>query len=91
MAISSVPGPREEMYFNGAHLDEIYPVSSIYDGMGLNVTVCNYADRVGVGFVTEAILMRNIAELIPLTEQAFKDLEAAFGVKPARKSRPKKI
>lgn len=90
MAISSVPGPREEMYFNGAHLEEIYPVSSIYDGMGLNVTVCSYADRVGVGYVTEAILVRNIGELVPLTEQAFKELEAAFGVRPTRKGRAKK-
>ena len=80
MALSSVPGPREEMYFNGSHLDEIYPVSSIYDGMGLNVTVCSYADRVGVGYVSDALLIRNIAELIPLTEQAFTELEAALGL-----------
>ena len=80
MAISSVPGPKEEMYFNGSHLDEIYPVSSIYDGMGLNVTTCSYADRVGVGFVTDATLMRTIGELVPLTEQAFTELEAAVGV-----------
>lgn len=83
MAISSVPGPHEEMYFNGAHLDEIYPVSSIYDGMGFNVTVCTYVDRVGVGYVTEAILMRNIAELVPLTEQAFAELEVALGIRSA--------
>lgn len=81
MAISSVPGPHEEMYFNGAHLDEIYPVSSIYDGMGFNVTVCNYVDRVGVGYVTEAILMRDIAELVALTEQAFTELEVALGLR----------
>lgn len=83
MAISSVPGPHEELYFNGAHLDEIYPVSSIFDGMGFNVTVCTYVDRVGVGYVTEAILMRNIAELIPLTERAFIELEVALGIRSA--------
>ena len=43
-----VPGPREEMYYNGAHLDEIYPVSAVFDGMGLNVTVCSYAGRIAV-------------------------------------------
>lgn len=80
MAISSVPGPREEMYFNGAPLDEIYPVSSVYDGMGLNVTVCNYADRSGITFVTDADLMPRIAELVPLTDQALADLEAAVGL-----------
>ncbi len=80
MAISNVPGPPEEMYYNGAHLDEIYPVSSVFDGMGLNVTVCNYADRVGIGYVTDADVMPRIAELIPLTEQALAELEAALGV-----------
>ena len=78
MAISNVPGPTEEMYYNGAHLDEIYPVSSVFDGMGLNVTVCNYADRVGIGYVTDADVMPRVAELIPLTEQALAELEAAL-------------
>jgi hypothetical protein len=80
MAISNVPGPQEEMYYNGAHLDEIYPVSTVFDGMGLNVTVCTYADRVGVGYVTDYDVMPRIAELVPLTEAALAELEAAFGV-----------
>ncbi len=80
MAISNVPGPREEMYYNGAHLDEIYPVSSIFDGMGLNVTVCSYAGRIAVGYVTDADVMPRVAELIPLTEQALTELEAAVGI-----------
>ena len=80
MAISNVPGPPKEMYYNGAHLDEIYPVSSVFDGMGLNVTVCNYAGQVGIGYVTDADLMPRVAELIPLTEGALAELEAAVGL-----------
>ncbi|MCW1959680.1 MAG: wax ester/triacylglycerol synthase family O-acyltransferase [Mycobacterium sp.] len=80
MAISNVPGPREEMYYNGAHLDEIYPVSSIFDGMGLNVTVCSYAGRIAVGYVTDADVMPRVGELIPLTEQALTELETAVGL-----------
>jgi hypothetical protein len=68
------------MYYNGAHLDEIYPVSSVFDGMGLNVTVCSYADLIAVGYVTDADVMPRVAELIPLTEQALTDLEAAVGI-----------
>lgn len=80
MAISNVPGPRTQMYYNGSHLDEIYPVSSVFDGMGLNVTVCSYADLIAIGYVTDADVMPRIAELIPLTEQALADLEAAVGL-----------
>ena len=80
MAISNVPGPREEMYYNGAHLDEIYPVSAVFDGMGLNVTVCSYAGRIAVGYVTDADVMPRVSELIPLTEAALTELEAAVGI-----------
>jgi diacylglycerol O-acyltransferase len=80
LAISNVPGPRQRMYYNGSHLDEIYPVSSVFDGMGLNVTVCSYADLISVGYVTDADVMPRVAELIPLTEQALTDLEAAVGI-----------
>ena len=80
--ISNVPGPREPMYFNGSHVDEIYPVSTIWDGIGLNVTVCSYADRIAVGYVADRDLMPDVATLIPLTDRALDDLEAAV-LRPA--------
>ena len=80
LAISNVPGPREQMYFNGAHLDEIYPVSTAFDGMGLNVTVCSYAGRLQVGYVTDADVMGDVGALVALTERALTELESAFGL-----------
>ena len=80
LAISNVPGPAEDMYYNGAHVEEIYPVSTAFDGMGLNVTVCSYADRIEVGYVTDAEMMADVAELGPLTEAALAELEAALGL-----------
>lgn len=80
LAISNVPGPRAEMFYNGAHVDEMYPVSTAFDGMGLNVTACSYADRVGVGYVSDAAMMPDIDELDALTEQALAELEDAVGV-----------
>ncbi|WP_167098771.1 wax ester/triacylglycerol synthase family O-acyltransferase [Mycobacterium sp. DL592] len=80
LPISNVPGPQEQRYFNGAHVDEIYPVSVVYDGMALNVTVCSYADRIGVGYVADRDVIADIDDLVPLTEKALADLEAAVGV-----------
>jgi hypothetical protein len=77
LPISNVPGPQRQMYFNGAHVDEIYPVSVVYDGMALNVTVCSYADRIGVGYVADRDVVADIDDLIPLTEKALAELEAA--------------
>ena len=79
MAISNVPGPREQMYFNGAQLEEFYPVSTAFDGMGLNVTVCSYADRIMVGYVSAANIVDDIGDLVVLTEAALAELEAALG------------
>lgn len=79
MPISNVPGPHQQMYFNGAHVDEIYPVSVVYDGMALNVTMCSYAERIGVGYVADRDVVTDIGALIPLTEQALCELEAAVG------------
>jgi WS/DGAT/MGAT family acyltransferase len=78
--VSNVPGPKDQMYFNGAHVDEIYPVSTVYDGMALNVTTCSYGDRISVGYVADRDVMPDIATLIPLTDQALSDVEAAVGV-----------
>ncbi|WP_310786409.1 wax ester/triacylglycerol synthase family O-acyltransferase [Mycobacterium sp. Z3061] len=82
LPISHVPGPRTEMYFNGAHVEEIYPVSTVYDGQGLNVTTCSYADRVGFGFVAGADVVPDIERFIPLTEACLAELEVAVGACP---------
>jgi len=80
LPISSVPGPRTELYWEEGHVDEIYPVSAVYDGQGLNVTTCSYADRIGIGYVAGSDVLPNIAPLISLTEQSLAELETAVGV-----------
>ncbi|OBI63015.1 wax ester/triacylglycerol synthase family O-acyltransferase [Mycobacterium sp. E796] len=80
LPISHVPGPRSEMYWNGARLEEIYPVSTVYDGMALNVTTCSYADRIGFGYVAGADAVPDIDTLIPLTEECLTELEYVMKV-----------
>lgn len=65
------------MYWNGAHIDEIYPVSAVYDGQALNVTTCSYADRIGFGYIAGREMVPDVAEMIPLTERALTELERA--------------
>ena len=80
VSISSVPGPKAEMYWNGARLEEIYPVSTAINGQALNVTMCSYADRVMFGYVSGRNVMPDIGSLITLTERALVDLETAVAV-----------
>jgi diacylglycerol O-acyltransferase len=80
VSISNVPGAQTDLYWNGAHLEEIYPVSTAIGGQALNVTMCSYADRVTFGYVSGRNMMPDIESVIPLTGRALVDLETAVGV-----------
>ncbi len=45
LVVSNVPGPREPLHVAGARLTDLYSVGPIMEGMGLNVTVWSYVDR----------------------------------------------
>jgi WS/DGAT/MGAT family acyltransferase len=49
LVISNVPGPSEPLHAAGAPLREIYSVGPILEGIGLNITVWSYLDRLYVG------------------------------------------
>ncbi len=51
VVISNVPGPREPLYCAGARMLAYYPVSTITDGVGLNITVISYLDHIDVGII----------------------------------------
>jgi len=50
--VSSVPGPRQPLYWAEGHLHELYSVGPIVDGVGLNVTAWSYCDRLNVGLLS---------------------------------------
>lgn len=77
--ISNVRGPKQEMYFNGAQLDALYPVSTVFDGFGLNVTICSYADTISIGYVAGATLVPDVDAMIGFTEGALGEVESALG------------
>lgn len=78
VSISHVPGPAGEMYWNGAHLEELYPVSTAINGQALNVTTCSYADRVMFGYISGRRVMPDIESVAPLTEYVLDELEGAL-------------
>ncbi len=52
VTISNVPGPRIPLYNGGALMEHYYPVSTITDGGGMNITVQSYLDRLDFGVIT---------------------------------------
>ncbi|MCB0932762.1 MAG: wax ester/triacylglycerol synthase family O-acyltransferase [Mycobacterium sp.] len=76
--VSNVPGPAVDMYMGGWRLLSAYPISTIADGQGLNITVLGSRGRLNVGIVAdpelvpdvEAIMNGLIAELALLDRQS---------------------
>lgn len=79
LVISNVPGPREPMYWNGAQLDAMYPVSIVMDGQAINITLTSYMDKLEVGITACRKTLPRIQSLLSLLEeeiQAFEQLTA---------------
>ena len=77
VTVSNVPGPRNALYMAGAELIHYYPVSTILDGQGLNITVQSYRDSLDWGLVScrELIpdlwdLLDNICDELPVLAKA---------------------
>jgi diacylglycerol O-acyltransferase len=44
--ISNLPGPRDPYFLGGARLEALYPVGPVMEGVGLNISLASYGDRV---------------------------------------------
>ncbi len=64
LVISNVPGPREPLYTAGARLLHYYPVSTIVDGQGLNITVQSYLNTLDFGLVSCRELVPDLWEML---------------------------
>lgn len=87
VVISNVPGPREPLYFAGAKLDAYIPVSTISDGVGLNITVHSYEDRLDFGLIADRELVPDLWHLVDLhideIDRLFEATGADYAEEPA--------
>ncbi len=75
LVISNVPGPRSSLYCAGAELQANYPVSVIVDGVGLNITVVSYKNRVDFGIVGDREQIDDAWAFLDGAERALQELE----------------
>ncbi|BDD82899.1 diacylglycerol O-acyltransferase [Tsukamurella pulmonis] len=78
LVISNVPGPREPMYWNGAHLDGVYPASIAWEGQALNITICTNNRNLEFGITADRTSVPHVQRLIHHLEDALTELEKAF-------------
>jgi hypothetical protein len=88
LVISNVPGPRTSLYCAGAELLANFPLSVIVDGVGLNMTVVSYKNRVDFGIVGDREQIDDAWDFLEGARHALGELEALGGQPPAKGGRP---
>jgi WS/DGAT/MGAT family acyltransferase len=87
VTISNVPGPDQPLYFNGARLEAMYPVSLIAHGGALNITCLSYAGTLNFGFTGCRDTLPHMQRLAVYTGEALQELEALAAPKSKRAAR----
>ncbi len=75
IVISNVPGPREALYWNGAKVTGVYPVSIAADGMALNITLTSYAGNLEFGLIGCRRSLPHMQRLLQYLEDGLVELE----------------
>lgn len=78
VCISHVPGPRQDMYWQGAKLCGLYPVSLITDGGALNITIVSRHDLVDFGIIACRKTVPDVQRLLEYLEQGLVEMEDAL-------------
>ena len=73
--ISNVPGPRKPLYWNGARMTGVYPLSIPYEGQALNITVTSYAGSLEFGLTGCRRTVPHLQRLLGLLEDSLVELE----------------
>ena len=80
LVISNVPGPREPLYWNGARLDGLYPLSIPLDGQALNITCTSYSHEIAFGLTGCRRTVPHLQRLLGYLDDELAALEESAGI-----------
>lgn len=75
VVISNIPGPSEALYWNGAALEGIYPMSIPTDGQALNITATSYNGNLEFGLMGCRRTVPHLQRLLVHLEDSLSELE----------------
>lgn len=78
--ISNVPGPKEPLYWNGAKLEGMYPVSIALDRIALNITLTSYGDQLEFGLIGCRRTLPSMQRMLDYLEHGIRELEVAADI-----------
>jgi WS/DGAT/MGAT family acyltransferase len=90
VGISNVPGPTEPLYFNGAKLDALFPLSLLLHGNALNITCLSYDGTLNFGFTGARDRLPHLQRLAIYMGDSLEEITETLLPKRKRRSRAKK-
>ncbi len=75
VTISNVPGPKKTLYMGGAKLLSSQPVSLIFQGQALNITIFTYDDMLNIVYTACRNSLPHVQKLVGYAEEAIVELE----------------
>lgn len=75
LGMSNVPGPPEPLYFNGARLDALFPLSLLLHGNALNITCVSYAGTLNFGLTGARDALPHLQRLAIYMGEALEELD----------------
>jgi WS/DGAT/MGAT family acyltransferase len=77
LVISNVPGPRQPLFFRGAQLEGVYPLSIPTNGQALNITLASYNGNLEFGLIGCRRRVPHLQRLLHHLEDSLAGLEQA--------------
>ena len=91
VVISHMPGPRRDLYWQGAKLSGLYPASLVIDKGALNITIVSRHDVVDIGLIACRKSVPHMQRLLDYLEDSLCELEAGVVKLQAAAANPKVI
>ena len=80
LIISNVPWPRRPLYWNGARLDAVYPLSIPVDGQGHHITCTSNDDIISFGVTGCRSAVPDLKSIPARLGHELRALERAVGI-----------
>ena len=80
LVISNVPGPAEARYLDGSPMEEIYPVSLLFNGQALNITAVSYDGEFNIGYTGCRDSVPSLQRIAVYSGEELDRLEAELSV-----------
>lgn len=77
LIISNVPATNQPLYYNGARMTDIYPVSMISEAQAMNITLTRYDNQMTFGIVGDRRALPHLQRMLVHLDEALRALEEA--------------